>query len=399
MGPKPYAVFAVLATLLCLTPKAHAQQPEVAAKCLTDGSAPSLVGVKVDIIDTSNGKVVTDQRQTIMTGQPVGLVFKVSGAGVGKRIFGWQVSPTVNGGYFPKVQEGKVIAPQKATSETQRFYWIDPGVKAAALAYRLWVNVSGRVYTVTGRACTTFNVQGPTNVKVTARTKGKSGDPKACTDAMAKDPPDIERARKLGCMEFGKLQFFTDTDKDGKVVQEVGLGLSHDNSVGIQFEASATMPSGGSGKFIWVQKVIADKFLYRDTNPARNQEGHGTGGLDRCTPERCKGTLAETYQFGTGPITNDSPSIPLGLGNPIDQNRTFEASMYLMWQADADGSIPVPLGLINWNTYWNLAFVPSQGGWKILRGDVNAFPFAPSIVYPEWNKPNVTIYVPPLKPN
>ena len=66
MGPRPYAVLAVLAAFLCLTPKAHTQQPKA----------------KVDI--TFNGKVVTDQPQTkpqtIMIGQPVNLAFTVSGA-------------------------------------------------------------------------------------------------------------------------------------------------------------------------------------------------------------------------------------------------------------------------------------------------------------------------------
>jgi hypothetical protein len=66
--------------------------------------------------------------------------------------------------------------------------------------------------------------------------------------------------------------------------------------------------------------------------------------------------------------------------------------MYLMWLADAN-SIPVPLGLVDWFTYWYLTFVPSRatipGGWKISSGWVLPHPFVPSIVYPVWNGRNV----------
>src|SRR5207245_1102848 len=97
-----------------------------------------------------------------------------------------------------------------------------------------------------GRVKTTFNVQGPTDVKVTADDPHVF-DPKTPTQCKPGDP-----------IEVGKLQFFTDTDKHGKVVQEVGLGLGNKKSVGILFKACATMPSGGSGQFIWVQLIIRD---------------------------------------------------------------------------------------------------------------------------------------------
>jgi hypothetical protein len=208
-------------------------------------------------------------------------------------------------------------------------------------------------------------VQGPTNVKVTTQTTCKTRD----------------------AIEVGKLQFFT--DKDG---QEVGLGLGTQQSVGILFCASATMPSGGNGQFIWVQIVIRDERSLSDTNkgliypPMRS-----TGGLDPCTPERC-GTPEPTYQYDTGPITADSPSQKLGSGNDINQmSRYFEANMYLMWQADTN-SIPVPLGIVHWYTYWYVTFVPSRatipGAWKIWTGYVVPNAFVPSIIYPEWNGPN-----------
>jgi hypothetical protein len=71
--------------------------------------------------------------------------------------------------------------------------------------------------------------------------------------------------------------------------------------------------------------------------------------------------------------------------------RYFEANMYLMWQADTN-SIPVPLGIVHWYTYWDVTFVPSRatipGAWTISRGGVFPNAFVPSIIYPQWDGPN-----------
>jgi hypothetical protein len=157
------------------------------------------------------------------------------------------------------------------------------------------------------------------------------------------------------------------------------------------------MPSGGSGQFIWVQLITNDDLFLTDTNNGQTAHRQSTGVVDPCTPERC-GTTNTTYQYDTGPITADSPSQHLGSGNGFNQmTRYFAATMYLMWQADAN-SILVPLGSVNWYTYWYLTFVPSRanipGAWKIWTGWVKSQLFVPSIVYPQWNGPNTMKDVP-----
>jgi hypothetical protein len=294
---------------------------------------------KVDI--TFNGKVVTGQTSTILSGQLVTLAYTVSGASMVKHQ--WLVPTIVVGNFVGSVQND-ALTPANYLPATLTLHWIDQGSKLITLLYTLSDGEEARVFT-------TFNVQGPTNVKVTTK--------------------------------LGTVTCFV-----GKAGNQVGLGNETQQNIGIEFDASATMPSAGSGAFAWVQIISSDDYSY--SGPGKSYAEKSTGGLDLEPP------TATTYVYKTGPWADDSPSNPLGSGaDGINQmSRQFEATMYLMWLADADkNTIPVPLGYIVWYTGWDLVFNPKSTnsscfGWTISRSLATPTLFQPSLLYPEWSHPS-----------
>ncbi|HET9406966.1 MAG TPA: hypothetical protein VFO39_06975 [Candidatus Sulfotelmatobacter sp.] len=318
MSPRSYALFAVLLAVFCLTPTAHAQTQ----------------AAKVDI--TFNGKVVTGQTQTIMSGQLVQLGYSVSG-GPSAVSVAWLVPQYAVGGFPASVQKTQVIP--LTINQEPRFYWIDQGLrKQITLEYILSDREEGRVFTW-------FNVMGPTNVNVTAQTQA--------------------------------VEIF------GGGTQ-VGLGQGTPESQGIVFNVTATMPSGGSGHFIWVQYINSDDFGY--SGPGVVCTMASAGGLD--VPKQ----TPNSYQYGTGPgPIDDSPDEALGSSLYNQVSRQLIATMYLLWKYDGDQtSIPVPLGLVNWQTGWDLSFAKSAKCiaapcWNVTSSQVWHSVYQPYIHYPGWN--------------
>jgi len=82
------------------------------------------------------------------------------------------------------------------------------------------------------------------------------------------------------------------------------------------------------------------------------------------------------YQGGTNNTVTDAPFNPL-LSTYATSTRNFAATMYLMWQSNTTGSIPVPMGSVAWG-FSGLSTKQPDGSWVITSGNGSAQPFAPA---------------------
>jgi hypothetical protein len=320
--------------------------------------------VKVSIV--ANQQEMGTQPMTVFAGQAVTVSIKASVAGtvVSPR---WQGSWTAVSDYPATVQSAKVIPVDiyQQKQDTVKFYWIDQGPKQVTVVFYLKnACIEGPANCVgQGSVTAYFNVVGPTNVKVAPVTSGTF-----ITDTGAK----LNVTGKVTCYDGGT---------------KVGLA-DGETSAGIVFKATATMPSGSSGTFAWVQLINIDNYQYSGFNGKTAEERYD--GLDLNRKQK-----TETYVYGYGDWVDDSPGMPLGAGNGFTQvTRQMTATMYLMWLGDsAKDTIPVPIGAITWWTGWTVTFNPKSTDptckWTISGGYVKPYRFVlDSAHYPIWTHPS-----------
>lgn len=113
-----------------------------------------------------------------------------------------------------------------------------------------------------------------------------------------------------------------------------------DGTPGIRLRASG----GSDGKYLFAQIINSDSRNYTNSNGGIISCGP-TSGLDKHYP------FPGVYQNSPS-IAYDGPQIPL-MNNYISASRSFNATMYLLWQPDqlsgtATKSIPVPIGYQIW---------------------------------------------------
>ena len=186
---------------------------------------------------------------------------------------------------------------------------------------------------------------------------------------------------------------FNVTGPSGVAVAPVGQEFFVGNNPpamnwGIQFNATASPPSGYPGNFSWIQIIqsVVDTSIYSDGSPVVCTGGPGFDAGE--TP---------TYPYATGLSAEDGPSDPLTV--PPELNQTEEQSsasmqMYLMWNpgigSGSSASIPVPLGSIPWNTAGDVVWTSATQAWQKKAGASNATTngtFVPSATYPTWTSP------------
>jgi len=236
------------------------------------------------------------------------------------------------------------------------FYWVDQGSGRT-------VTYSSTVGGQPGPTATmTFNVTGPTNVKVDALTGvvGIQADPLA-----------------------------------------ISFGV--DQNIGIDFKVSATLPQGNQGAYSWVNLVLASVQNYVTANLGVRYCVNSVFSADTSP------ALDRGYPTDVGPGTDDSPSVPLQASTPTNGNIGEIAGgakfmMYPMWTpAAASGcvngnacTVPVPLGTVTWQYSGDAinALTPQPNGTDWTLGPpgcaspntTGAAPFTPGTSYPGWNR-------------
>jgi hypothetical protein len=276
------------------------------------------------------GQTITTT-QSMVAGQEIALTATVNlpqGMSISSQSWS-QPEGTVVGGYTndagngpPDTTGGKVQGLPALTNNNSTttpypftFYWVDSG------------NPRQITYTYTmsngesNSATATFNVTGPTGANLNAQTS---------------------TVNILYPSEFGNtpgLQF----------------GFSPSQPFGINFAASATLPSGNQGAYSFAQLISKDVVKLVAPPPRNSQTCNPNGFLTDSSPE-----LDNAYPYGsaTPNSTNDSPGQAL-ISLLGELARSFAPTMYLLWSPNADGrcssgsgcTIPVPLGSVSWHYF------------------------------------------------
>ena len=83
----------------------------------------------------------------------------------------------------------------------------------------------------------------------------------------------------------------------------------------------------------------------------------------------------------------DAPITPLP-STYTTASRDFAATMYLMWQSNNSGSIPVPMGSVGWGFSGSTTqSAPNTGNWSAPSGSGSAQQFAAASgisSFPQW---------------
>ena len=147
-----------------------------------------------------------------------------------------------------------------------------------------------------------------------------------------------------------------------------GCPGAYTGTPGITFTPAGTPP--GSGNFVLVQLINSDSVSYQ--RQAGTLTCSFNSGLDTQYP----------YPLSGGKAT-DAPFTPLP---PIytTASRSFNATMYLMWQSSLNNSIPVPLLYSQWQ--FSGSTTQSSGTWAKPTGSGTVGSPTPSNgSYPAWS--------------
>ena len=270
-----------------------------------------------------NGTDVTDTTQEVALGQMIALTTAPTETGQTQSWTGG-LAKTVGG--YTYGTKGAVTRADFSKSSTT-FFWTTLGTKSVTYEE---TTSHGK-----GSATAKFEVQGPTSPLVTA---------------------------KLGAVQVisnNSLSF-------GNVDTARAPGITFTETAGASPQA---------GQFEWAQLLNSDLFLLYPSGGKLTTCSFGAG-LDNIFP----------YPMDTGGTANDSPGTNLQTtwSKAFQENR-FQ--MFLMWQSDTTGSIPVPLGSVHWFWSGTAARNAKTGVWSLQAGSTKgATAFGASSDFPVWSQ-------------
>jgi hypothetical protein len=289
------------------------------------------------------GSNVTGTTQSVVVGQQIALVGTnpslpacmsfVSGS--------WSALPTGStgvGGYtnaagtgIPDTTGGTVqpLPPNNATSYT--FYWVYPG-NSLQMFYSYEMSGGGG-YVDSTPANVTFNVTGVSSPSMTALPTSGSLNVQTLTGCSGVPTGPW--------LEYGNYTGYA-PPCPGPIT----------GAPGITFTPSGPQPGGGSFQF--VQLINSDSNSYTTTSGTTKTCSFSSG-------------LDKTYFYAavSGGSATDAPALQL-LSTNSEQSRSFNATMYLLWQSNSANSIPVPVGYQTWQ--FSGSTTQSNGNWSTPSG-------------------------------
>jgi hypothetical protein len=140
----------------------------------------------------------------------------------------------------------------------------------------------------------------------------------------------------------------------------------------IKLKAMATIPAydgGNKGAFQWVQTI--DSATYDSVlQSGKTKHCYYPPGLDTA------------YPYTSGNKSVDAPNSGL-TAKELQETETFLAHMYLEWNPNLPGSIPVALGSTGWS--WSGVAANQGGPWALVSSSgPSASQFQPDSTYPTW---------------
>jgi len=192
------------------------------------------------------------------------------------------------------------------------------------------------------------------NVTYTVHADGKTGTAQAIFEVQG--PVGANVATKLGFVQIAN--------------NELTFGIPGDP--GITFTEMAGQ-SPQAGQFLWAQLIESDDVV---VDLARGAKRICTIGLG----------LDNSFPYSTGASTSDSPATPHLKTTWTDVSHRMVASMFLLWQSSNTGSIPVPLGSVNWSWFGAATYDSATGIWSLKNSSKVASPFRAGSQFPLWSK-------------
>jgi hypothetical protein len=294
------------------------------------------------VISTTDGS--TPPVQSVVVGQPIILTTNPNlPATIKPTNPTWTVGGT-NIGSFKSSIKGFKTKDTVLNKPTTTFYWLSQGT-GIPVTYQYCVNIPGVGNQCGPTATATFNVSAPSSVNL--YTCG--GD-------------------VTGCSQYGPL---------GSVAITPGPKLSLGNSptnIGIVFNASDD-PSSPPGTFSFVQ-VIGNYYTTYSYKNGRSCPFNFGFGLDNSNP----------YPPDSDTIADDNPDTTL-YADDAEVTADMTATMYLLWTSSVAGSIPVPLGYLDWSWFGDAIQDESTKTWSIKLDSGSqgyAGSFQDSSTYPQW---------------
>lgn len=174
------------------------------------------------------------------------------------------------------------------------------------------------------------------------------------------------------CSEYEPLGSVAITTVDGKKLK---FGGSPTN-VGIVFTASDDS-SSPPGAFSYVQVIGGYTTTYSYTSGGSCSHNFGFG-LDNVNPYPT---------FSPPSTTDDNPGTRL-YADDTEVTADMTATMYLLWASSTVGSIPVPLGYVDWGWFGDAVRDKSTKTWSIKTDSGSqgyAGSFQDSSTYPSWS--------------
>ena len=298
-----------------------------------------------------SGTDITGTTQSVVIGQQIALCATYnlpSGVSVTQQSWSPDSNSTIVGGYNPSTASATIVTAQ-TNGQSTTFYWVTPGT--SVLSFNVVLSNS-----TAASATTTYNISGP-NPSMPAITLPTNGQ--LNTDTLT------------GCSADPGGQYLVFGNLTGAVPQ-CSNPPSATGTAGIQFTPPTTQSPPGT--FFFVQLVDTDTVTYSASGSSRTCTS--TPGLDLLYP----------YQNKRGQLVNDAPALEL-LSTSTMESRSFAATMYLMWQSSTSGSIPAPLGYVDWNFSGSASEPQLNSTWGPATGSGSAGSFVTATsptFYPTW---------------
>ena len=289
------------------------------------------------------GANVSGQTVNVIAGQQIALTIgpPPPGLHVSSRTWSGVNAGDAIAGWTPG-QQPQIPSP---SGESFAFYWVNAGTAGQA-TYSVTYTWTLDNAQPANSATATFNVRGPANANISPT---------------------------VGSVELQPINGNSIDPAGAPTMLLTGVQASS-GQAGIKFSASATLPSGNTGSYSWVQLIGSDLVHLLWPN---GQPGYPSGPLSCTTfsdpayfqsPDASEPALDNTYPYGLGynnvytvTAPNDTATDGPRLAPPIgytfgEMARSFTAIMYLLWTPTPDractgGStctIPIPLGSLNW---------------------------------------------------
>lgn len=316
-----------------------------------------------DLLILRDGNDITGTTQNVVVGERINLSLETNPEGETPTSIQWSIGGNRVANYVANSASGTVTLLQNLTSPTLTYYWVTSG-------QQIEVSLTATIFGTSVTKYAYFNVTKP--------------DPNAPSVTLPTNG-QLNINTLTGCTNSSGGPFLVFGNVSGPAPGCPGVTTGQ---AGIIFAPPTTTPPTTStppGSFFFVQLVTGDTVVYSSPSGTTTCTATNTPGLDGAYP----------YPYNNIYTATDAPQSPLP-STYTNASRNFGATMYLMWQSNTSGSIPVPMGSVGWSfsgsTTQSPGSTPTNPLWGTPSGSGSRQQFAPASgidSVPQWSGPVV----------